>query len=40
MSVFMAGDTGIQDGIAGSGKEYRLGQYIFQNKKSPLADYQ
>lgn len=40
MSVFMAGDGSTQDGVAGSGKEYRAGQYIYQNKKNPLPDYQ
>jgi hypothetical protein len=40
MSVFMAGDGSTQDGVAGSGKEYKAGQYIYQNKKNPLPDYQ
>ena len=41
MSVFQAGDGNKpQDGVANSGKEYRQGQYIFQNKKDPMADYQ
>ena len=41
MSVFQAGDgSKPQDGVPNSGKEYRLGQYIYQNKKDPMADYQ
>jgi hypothetical protein len=41
MSVFQAGDQGSsnQDGSTG-GKEYRQGQYVFQNKRDPMADYQ
>ena len=41
-SVFQFGDNAnnVQDGVPGSGKEYRQGQYIYQNKKSPMPDYQ
>jgi hypothetical protein len=44
MNVFQAGDSksnsAIQEGVPGSGKEYRQGQYVFQNKRDPMADYQ
>lgn len=43
MSVFEAGDHAStnQDGlINGQQKEYRQGQYVYQNKKDPVADYQ
>jgi hypothetical protein len=39
MSVFQAGDQGSSNVDATGGKEYRQGQYVFQNKRDPMADY-